>query len=70
VRDEKESELENLRSVKIFLTNKLKQNEDITSTLQKDIGKLKEILTIDKQNTQKTLNHLAMKTTELKETRQ
>jgi hypothetical protein len=33
VREDKEAELETLRNVKIFLTAKLKQNEEVTSTL-------------------------------------
>lgn len=30
--DDKEAELETLRSVKVFLTDKLKQNDQITQT--------------------------------------
>lgn len=54
-KEDKEAELETLRNVKVFLTAKLKQNEEVTGTLQKDIGILKEILRVEKSITQKTL---------------
>lgn len=57
-KEDKEAELETLRNVKVFLTAKLKQNEEVTSTLQKDIGILKEILRVEKSITQKTLAQL------------
>ena len=53
-REDKEAELETLRSVKIFLTDKLKQNEQVTVTFQQDIEILKEVLRVDKQIAQKT----------------
>lgn len=69
-KEDKEAELETLRNVKTFLTAKLKQNEEVTYTLQKDIGILKEILRVEKGITQKTVNQLQQKTAELKEVRQ
>lgn len=68
-KEDKEAELDTLRNVKVFLTAKLKQNEEVTGTLQKDIGILKEILRVEKSITQKTLTQLNQKTAELKETR-
>lgn len=68
-KEDKEAELETLRNVKVFLTAKLKQNEEVTSTLQKDIGILKEILRIEKSITQKTKAQLDQKIAELKDTR-
>jgi hypothetical protein len=50
-KEDKEAELETLRNVKVFLTAKLKQNEEVTGTLQKDIGILKEILRVEKSIT-------------------
>jgi len=50
-KEDKEAELETLRNVKVFLTAKLKQNEEVTNTLQKDIGILKEILRVEKSIT-------------------
>ena len=53
-REDKEAELETLRSVKVFLTDKLKQNEQVTCTFQQDIEILKEVLRVEKQITGKT----------------
>ena len=53
-KEDKEAELETLRSVKVFLTQKLKQNEQITVTFQQDVDILKEVLRVEKQITQKT----------------
>ena len=52
--DDKEAELETLRSVKVFLTDKLKQNDQITQTFQQDIEILKEVVRVEKQITTKT----------------
>ena len=70
VREDKEAEIETLRNVKIFLTAKLKQNEEVISTFQKDINILKEVLRVEKSIKQKTLNQLNAKTVELNENRQ
>lgn len=53
-REDKEAELETLRSVKVFLTEKLKQNEQVTCTFQQDIEILKEVIRVEKQITTKT----------------
>lgn len=46
-REDKEAELETLRQVKNFLTEKLKQNEGVIVILQKDISTLKQKLMIE-----------------------
>ena len=48
LREDNEAELETLRNVKIFLTDKLKQNEQITCTFQQDVNILKEVLRVEK----------------------
>ena len=53
IREDNEAELETLRNVKIFLTEKLKQNEQITCTFQQDVNILKEVLRVEKGITQK-----------------
>ena len=50
-KEDKEAELETLRSVKVFLTEKLKQNEQVTVTFQQDVDILKEVLRVEKQIT-------------------
>jgi len=50
-KEDKEAELETLKNIKVFLTAKLKQNEEVTSTLQNDIKILKEILKTEKSIT-------------------
>ena len=69
-REDKEAELETLRSVKIFLTDKLKQNEQVTVTFQQDIEILKEVLRVDKQIAQKTQAQLKQRDADIKELRQ
>jgi len=69
VREDKEAELETLRNVKIFLTEKLKQNEDVTLILQKDINILKEVIRVEKQITGKTQFQLGQKERDLAELR-
>ena len=56
VREDKEAELETLRNVKIFLTAKLKQNEEVTNTLQKDINILMEKRRVEDSINSKALN--------------
>ena len=51
LREDNEAELETLRNIKIFLTEKLKQNEQITCTFQQDVNILKEVLRVEKQIT-------------------
>ena len=48
LREDNEAELETLRNVKIFLTEKLKQNEQITCTFQQDVTILKDVLRVEK----------------------
>ena len=56
VREDKEAELETLRNVKVFLTAKLKQNEEVTHTLQKDINILMEKRRVEDSINSKALN--------------
>ena len=65
-REDKEAELETLRNVKLFLTDKLKQNEQITCTFQQDIDILKEVLRVEKQITEKTKTQLKQKDADIK----
>jgi LytS/YehU family sensor histidine kinase len=51
LRENREAELETLHTVKEFLTAKLKQNEEVIGTLQKDINILKEVLRVEKSIT-------------------
>ena len=46
-KEDKEAELDTLRQVKSFLTDKLKQNEEVIVILQKDISTLKQKLMIE-----------------------
>lgn len=69
-REDNEAELETLRNVKIFLTDKLKQNEQITCTFQQDVNILKEVIRVEKQITQKTQAQLKTKDADLKQLRQ
>ena len=68
--EDKEAELETLRNVKIFLTDKLKQNEEITCTFQQDINILKDVLRVEKQINQKTQAQLKQKDVDIKDLRQ
>jgi hypothetical protein len=54
VKEDKEAKMEILNNVKLFLTEKIKKNEDIIKTLQKDVEILKDLLRIEKQISKKT----------------
>lgn len=69
-REDKEAELETLRSVKVFLTEKLKQNEQVTCTFQQDIDILKEVIRVEKQITTKTQTQLKQREGDIKVLRQ
>ena len=53
-REDNEAQMEILKNVKIFLTDKIKKNEDVIKTLQGDVEILKNYLRIEKQVHQKT----------------
>jgi hypothetical protein len=48
-REDNEAQLEILRNVKIFLTDKVKKSEEIIKTLQNDVEGLKNYLRVEKQ---------------------
>ena len=65
-KEDNEAELETLRSVKVFLTDQLKQTEQYCSTFEKDIDILKQVLRVEKQITQKTQAQLKQKDADIK----
>ena len=46
--------MEILKNMKAFLTEKIRKNEEIIKTLQKDVEILKDLLRIEKQINKKT----------------
>ena len=56
--------------MKVFLTEKLKQNDQIAQTFQQDIEILKEVVRVEKQITTKTKAQLQQKDTDIKTLRQ
>jgi LytS/YehU family sensor histidine kinase len=53
-REDSEAQLEILRNVKIFLTDKLQKSEEALNTLHNDVEILKNYLRIEKQAHAKT----------------
>lgn len=64
-REDSEAQLEILRNVKIFLTEKLKKSEEQIKTLQNDISVLKDYLRVEKQVHLKTKQQLDSRELEL-----
>lgn len=61
--------MEVLKNVKIFLTDKIKKNEEVIKTLQNDVEIMKNYLRIEKQLNSKTKQLLSNKEKELDELR-
>ena len=68
-REDNEAQLEILRNVKIFLTDKVKKSEEIIKTLQNDVEGLKNYLRVEKQVQAKTQQQLTSREKELEELR-
>lgn len=61
--------MEILKNMKAFLTEKIRKNEEIIRTLQKDVEILKDLLRIEKQINKKTQTQLSNKEKELEDMR-
>ncbi len=68
-KEDNEAQLEVLKNVKIFLSDKIKKNEEVIKALQGDIEILKNYLRIEKSVNQKTKQALTQKEKELEDLR-